>query len=80
MAAKVENYCMKRNDKTINVNAEEHACINCIWFEQYYRKNRGNISMLVTISIGNCLLKGEQRGALRQPCEKFEREGQASET
>lgn len=74
MTPKVESYCMRRNDKSINVNSEERACINCIWYEQYYRKNRGNISCLVATSTGNCLLKGEQRGALRQPCEKFERE------
>lgn len=74
MTAKVENYCMERNDKSIAVNEEERVCINCIWYEQYYRKNRGNISCLVATDLGNCLLKGKRRGALRQPCKEFERE------
>lgn len=74
MKAKVENFCMRKQSKRINVNESERACINCIWYEQYYRRNRGNISMWIPISTGYCLLKDCERGALRQPCEKFERE------
>lgn len=74
MSAKVENFCMKKKEKSITVNASERACINCIWYEQYYRKNRGNVSMMVPTSSGYCLLNDCERGALRQPCGKYEAE------
>lgn len=74
MAAKVENLCMKMKSHTITVDASERACINCIWYEPHYRMNRGNIAMHVPISHGYCLLNGCGRGALRQPCGKFETE------
>lgn len=72
MIAKVENLCMTKKNKSINVNCKERACINCIWYEQYYRMNRGNISAWVPTSTGYCLLKDKMRGVLRQPCEKYE--------
>ena len=74
MTAKVENHCMHMYYKTITVNASERACINCIWYEQYYRKSRGNIRQMVETSSGYCLLNECERGALRQPCEKYETE------
>lgn len=81
MVAKVENYCIKRNDKSIHVNSSERACLNCIWYEQYYRKNCGNIKMWVPTSTEYCLLKNCRRGALKQGCKNFETEGgERSET
>lgn len=74
MKAKVENFCMRKRSKQISVDVSEHACINCIWYEQHYRQNRGNVSMWIPISTGHCLLKDCERGPLRQPCDKFERE------
>lgn len=74
MTAKVSNHCQTMYCKTITVNASERACVNCIWYEQYYRRNRGNISASVPTSTGYCLLKECERGALRQPCENFETE------
>lgn len=74
MSHKVENLCTRRKDKTITVNESEKACINCIWYEQHYRMNRGNVTAYVPLSSGYCLLKECDRGALRQPCERFERE------
>lgn len=59
--------------KTVSVDSNVRACINCQWYEQYYRKNRGNIVSWVGTCKGYCLLKGEHRGALRQPCKEFER-------
>ncbi len=74
MTAKVERLCMEKNTKNISVDENERVCINCIWYEQHYRPGRGNISMFVPISSGYCLLRDEKRGALRQPCEKYETE------
>ncbi len=72
MSAKVENFCIHLKEKAISVDASERACINCIWYEQYYRKGRGNVVSWVPTSTGHCLLADQSRGALRQPCEKYE--------
>lgn len=72
MLTKVENYCAGKESKSISIDSGEHACINCIWYEQYYRENRGNVRMWVPTSTGNCLLKDEQRKALSYPCESYE--------
>lgn len=74
MTAKVEIYCMRKQSRSINVDLEERCCMNCIWYEPHYRKGRGNVVNWVETSSGICLLNGEKRGALRQPCRKFERE------
>lgn len=78
MTAKVEKFCMDKNSKSISVDSGERACINCIWYEQHYRRNRGNVQLWIPTSTGYCLLKDKQRGALRQPCEDYETEGGAS--
>ena len=72
MTAKVESRCMKMPARSVNINGSERACVNCIWYEQYYRKNRGNVACWVPTSSGYCLLKETQRGPLRQPCLEFE--------
>lgn len=72
MTAKVENLCMSRINHNISVEANERACINCIYYEKRYRNGRGNIKMFVEVSKGYCLLNECARGALRQPCKKFE--------
>lgn len=74
MTAKVENYCQRKNSRMVVVDKEERACINCIWYEQYYRRNRGNVASWVPTCTGYCILKDEYRGPLRQPCCEFERE------
>lgn len=72
MTAKVENYCQNKRTSVVTVDQTERACINCIWYEQYYRRNRGNIVSWVPTCIGYCILKDQRRGPLRQPCRKFE--------
>lgn len=72
MTAKVENYCASKRTRILSVEASMRACMNCIWYEQYYRKNRGNISGWVPVCSGYCLQHEQQRGPLRQPCRKFE--------
>ena len=75
MTAKVENHCAQhRMARTITVNRSARACVNCIWYEQYFHKNRGNIACWVSTSTGYCLLREQQRGALRQPCKDYETE------
>lgn len=72
MTAKVENLCMRKKTKSISVDTGERACINCIWYEQYWREGRGSVKTWVPTSTGYCLLNDQSRGALRQPCEKYE--------
>lgn len=74
MVAKVEGFCAQKFGKSIAVDSGKRACINCIWYEQYFRQNRGNIRAWVATSCGYCLLRDEQRGPLRQPCKDYETE------
>ena len=74
MTAKVENYCAHKRTRQVSIETSERACVNCIWFEQHYRPNRGKVWGFVPISKGTCLLTGKTRGVLRQPCKRFERE------
>lgn len=75
MSAKVENYCIKKDVRARNITVDRgvRACINCIWYELYYRENRGNVSLWTPTCTGYCLRKERERGALRQPCKSFER-------
>lgn len=75
LAPKVETYCHQHNlgTKLITIDGSDRACINCIWYEQYFRKNRGNLAGLVCTSIGWCIKREERRGALRQPCRDYEK-------
>lgn len=74
MSAKVENYCSQHTfgTKSICVERTERACINCIWFEQHYRMNRGNIKIYTPISSGYCLLHEQRKGAMTKPCKDYE--------
>lgn len=73
MTAKVESYCLQnKRVHTITVDTAERACINCIWYEQHFRKSRTNIAGWIPTCTGYCILHDEQRGPLRQPCKKFE--------
>ncbi len=75
MEAKVENYRFEHRrgtTRSISVDIGERACIHCIWYEQYYHQNRGNIAAWVPTSTGYCLRHDQQRGALRQPCRDYE--------
>lgn len=72
MTAKVEGFCSNKRTKSISVDRNERACINCIWYEQHYRPGRGNVATFVPTSIGHCLLDDKTRGALRQPCKRYE--------
>lgn len=73
-SAKVENYCLQRNGgaKSINVDGGEPVCINCIWYQQFFRENRGNVRMKIPTSAGCCIRLNRQRGPLCQPCKDFE--------
>ena len=74
MTAKVENYCMRNlKARVVHVDESERACVNCIWYEPYYRRNRDNVYCWVPTSTGYCLKQETRRGALRQPCGEFER-------
>ncbi|MCI9333071.1 MAG: hypothetical protein HFG05_13040 [Oscillibacter sp.] len=74
MTAKVEGYCLQHSFrcKGIQVDGAARACINCIWYEQYFHQNRGNIKAWVPTDMGFCLLREQRRGPLRQPCKDFE--------
>lgn len=75
MVAKVENYCAQHTRmKSISISGDTKACINCIWYEQYHRPNRGNVRTWVPTDIGNCILNDCLHRALDKPCKKFETE------
>lgn len=75
LTAKVENYCYQHRRgtvKSITVDIGTRACINCIWYEQYYHQNRGNVYGFVPTDTGYCLLRDQRRGTMRQPCKDYE--------
>lgn len=74
MSMKVEIHCQNKRMKGIYVDESVRACINCIWYEQYFRKGRGNVVCWTPTGTGYCLLHDTQRGPLRQPCKEFETE------
>ncbi len=75
MTAKVENYCAKTHfrSKMIVVEGGEKVCINCAWYQQHYRDNRGNLDQRIPINSGCCILLDRPRGPLCRPCRDFER-------
>ena len=56
MTAKVESHCAQLRAQYISVDEGTRACINCIWYEQYYHRNRGNVQTWVGTSTGYCML------------------------
>ena len=76
MTAKVENYCTSQRDSVqiVHVDRGTRACINCIWYEQYHRQNRGNVRLWVPVDAGHCILHDRQRGPLRGACKDYETE------
>ena len=73
IAAKVENLSLRKKSRGIAVDESVRACINCAYYEQYYRRTRGNIYGWSGTHTGYCLIHDCQRGALRQSCKFFER-------
>ena len=74
MTAKVENLSIKRLEKPVYVSRSEKVCVNCIWYEQYYRKNRGNVALWIPTDKGYCILREISRTAMHEPCRSFENE------
>lgn len=72
MTPKVENHCTNLRTKSISINRSDRACINCIWYEQYYRLSRGNVYAYVPTCCGYCLLHEQGKRPLTQPCKNFE--------
>lgn len=73
-AAEIEQKCISKRDKGISVDDTVRACINCAWYEQYHRQNRGNVYGWVGIHIGYCLKHDREHNALHQACKDFEHE------
>ena len=75
MTAKVENHCAQhRTARTISVDRSARACVNCIWYEQYYYKSFGDWRAWTPTNKGYCLFHEQQRGPLALPCESFEQQ------
>lgn len=74
MTAKVEDYCIHHSFQTkrMYVDGSTPACVNCIWYEQYHRENRGPGNGWVPTCYGFCLLHESQRGAMEKPCKEYE--------
>lgn len=71
--AKRENTAMNLSGCSIHINRSERRCVNCTYYEQYFRQNRGNLYGWVATCDGYCMKHECKRGALRQPCKDFER-------
>ena len=69
--AQAENVAESRKTRSVTIETKARACINCQYYELYYRQNRRNILGWVPTDTGYCLLKECRRGALRQTCKKF---------
>lgn len=69
--AQAENLAESRKARSVTIETSARACINCQYYEQYYRKNRGNICGWIPTSTGYCLLKECRREALWQTCKDF---------
>ena len=74
MSREIEVLFNKRETNHVVVNGAERYCVNCVYFEQYYRKNRGNVYGWVGTSSGYCVLREQAKSAMAQPCCKFRRE------
>ena len=69
--ALAESLAGSRKTVTVTIEASARACVNCQYYEQYYRQNRGNVAGWVPTATGYCLFYQCRRGALRQPCKEF---------
>lgn len=69
--ARADALRMQCKTVTLSVNRSERACLNCAYYEQYYRQNRGNIRAWVPVCAGYCIRHDCRRGPLRQPCREF---------
>lgn len=69
--AKAANLAESRGCKHVVIDRSARACLNCQYYEQYWRQNRGNTMGWTPTECGYCLLKECGRGALRQPCKDF---------
>ena len=69
--AKAEILAESRQTSSVTVDTTTRACINCQYYEPYYRKSRSNIVSWVRTDTGYCLMKECRRGALRQTCKNY---------
>lgn len=71
---KVEAYCLDKKVKLLTMIVEEKVCTNCIWYEQYYRKNWRDIRSYTPTCTGYCILNDKTKGPLQRACKEFEKE------
>ena len=57
--------------KTVSVDATERVCLNCIYYEQYAKQVRSDLTEWMATHKGHCLLKHRERMALRKPCAEY---------
>lgn len=74
LSARVENLAASRIARSISVDRSRRVCLNCAYYEQYYRRNRGNVAAWVPVDKGYCLKMEIDQDPLCKPCEKFETE------
>lgn len=66
----------RRGDKVVIADGRERACINCVWYEQFFRRNRGNLYGWTATPKGYCIRRNQYRDALRGACGSFQPEQQ----
>ncbi len=70
--AAYENLAMMKRARTIIVDCSERVCVNCEYYEQYHRQNRGNVYGWIGTDKGYCIRKERSKGPLARACREFE--------
>ncbi len=73
IAAMIEELGMSKRPRMVSVDEGLRVCVNCAYYEQYFRRNRGNVATYVGVGAGYCLLKDKEKRPLDQPCKCFEK-------
>ncbi len=71
-AAAFENLAAVKRCVNITVDRSERVCVNCVYYERYYRQNRGNIYGWTGTNKGYCIKHERGRGPLTRVCREFE--------
>ena len=67
----MEYISLQTNATKVIVDEKEKVCINCVYYEQYYRIKREGICCFIPTSSGYCKQKGDFKIALRKACKDF---------
>ncbi len=76
MKEKVRRFCEKKRMRSIRIDADAKACINCIWYQQYYQRGFYETFIWEPTDTGYCLLRAEKKSPLCEGCKDFDWEAE----